>query len=57
VLIESKDATSTWNTIGVSTNIIEASWHALLDSMDYAIIRKLSEDCQEKQKVAAGENK
>lgn len=56
VLIESKDATSTWSTVGVSTNIIEASWHALLDSMDYAIIRKLSEDCQKKQEMAAGEN-
>jgi len=56
VLIESKDATSTWSTIGVSTNIIEASWHALLDSMDYAIIRKLSEDCQKKEEMASGED-
>src|SRR5699024_10689848 len=55
VLIESKDAASTWNTIGVSTTIIEASWHALHDSMDYAIIRKLSEECQKKEELVAGD--
>jgi 2-isopropylmalate synthase len=37
VLIESRDATSSWSTVGVSENIIEASWQALIDSMDYAL--------------------
>jgi 2-isopropylmalate synthase len=44
VLIESGDATSRWMTIGVSHNIIEASWQALEDSMNY----KLFKDDQKK---------
>lgn len=40
VLIESTDFNNTWNTVGVSTNIIEASWEALLDSIRYALIGK-----------------
>jgi len=35
VLIESSNGRSTWGTVGVSTNIIEASLHALEDSMNY----------------------
>lgn len=41
VLIESRDAGSSWSTVGVSENIIEASWQALLDSMEYALIKKV----------------
>jgi len=37
VLIETRDGTRSWHTVGVSTNIIEASWEALLDSIDYAL--------------------
>ncbi|HVM65601.1 MAG TPA: alpha-isopropylmalate synthase regulatory domain-containing protein, partial [Acidimicrobiales bacterium] len=33
VLIDSTDGDRTWATIGVSDNIIEASWEALLDSV------------------------
>ncbi|WP_028309195.1 citramalate synthase [Desulfitibacter alkalitolerans] len=40
VLIESKDANDNWSTVGVSSNIIEASWEALLDSMDYILLKK-----------------
>ncbi|MDN5347587.1 MAG: 2-isopropylmalate synthase [Clostridia bacterium] len=40
VLIESRDRGDSWSTVGVSTNIIEASWKALLDSMDYALLKK-----------------
>lgn len=40
VLIESRDGESTWSTVGVSTNIIEASWEALLDSMEYALLKE-----------------
>ncbi|MDK2821878.1 MAG: 2-isopropylmalate synthase [Clostridia bacterium] len=39
VLVESRDGTNFWNTVGVSTNIIEASWEALLDSMEYALLK------------------
>ena len=35
VLIESTDGNRTWGTVGVSENIIEASWEALVDSVEY----------------------
>lgn len=35
VHIESTDGENTWGTVGVSTNIIEASWVALVDSLEY----------------------
>jgi 2-isopropylmalate synthase len=35
VLIESSDGTEEWRTVGSSTNIIEASWLALVDSVEY----------------------
>lgn len=37
VLITSTDKTSTWTTVGVSTDIIEASWSALTDSLEYKL--------------------
>ncbi|RUT43397.1 citramalate synthase [Paenibacillus anaericanus] len=40
VLIESKDAANSWNTVGVSGNVIEASWEALVDSLRYALLRQ-----------------
>jgi 2-isopropylmalate synthase len=40
VLIESTDGKSDWTTIGVSTDIIEASWLALVDSIEYAMCQK-----------------
>ncbi len=36
VLIDASDGDDTWGTIGVSENIIEASWEALVDSLEYA---------------------
>ncbi len=39
VLIDSTDGEMTWTTIGVSENIIEASWLALRDSVIYALMR------------------
>jgi 2-isopropylmalate synthase len=45
VLIESRDKTSSWGTVGVSLNIIEASWQALVDSINY----KLMKDEREKE--------
>ena len=42
VLIESSDGHETWGTVGASTNIIEASWQALVDSIEYGI--KLKEN-------------
>ncbi|EMI27613.1 MULTISPECIES: citramalate synthase [Rhodopirellula] len=39
VNIESTDGKETWGTIGVSDNIIEASWQALVDSVEYKLHR------------------
>ena len=39
VLIESSDETSSWNTVGVSENIITASYEALIDSIEYKLLR------------------
>jgi len=43
VLIETSDGQTTWSTVGVSTNIIEASWQALSDSVNYKLF-KLCQD-------------
>jgi len=40
VLIESTDGKTSWGTIGVSENIIEASWQALVDSIEYGLNNK-----------------
>ncbi len=40
VQIESGDGKHTWGTVGVSENIIEASWQALLDSVEYKIFQQ-----------------
>jgi 2-isopropylmalate synthase len=40
VLIMSSDGKREWGTVGVSSNIIEASLQALVDSMEYALLRK-----------------
>lgn len=39
VLIESGDGQDRWGTVGVSTNVIEASWQALVDAIDYKLYR------------------
>jgi 2-isopropylmalate synthase len=39
VLIESADQRESWTTIGVSTDIIDASWHAMLDAIEYKLMR------------------
>jgi 2-isopropylmalate synthase len=40
VLLDSKDDDEIWSTIGVSTNVIEASWHALVDSFQYKLSKE-----------------
>ena len=37
VIIESGDGANTWSTVGVSENIVEASWEALVDSLEYKL--------------------
>ncbi len=46
VLIESRDRDDLWSTIGVSEDIIEASWQALADSFQYKLAR-----CKENNKL------
>jgi len=38
VLISFRDGQRTWATVGASTNIIEASWYALADGLEYALL-------------------
>jgi 2-isopropylmalate synthase len=53
VLIESSDKEDSWNTVGVDENIIEASWQALVDSLEY----KLMKDERAKKKRASRRKK
>lgn len=39
VLIQSQDKADSWWTVGVSENIIEASWQALVDSIEYKLLK------------------
>ena len=39
VIIESTDGVDTWGTVGVHDNIIEASWEALVDSVEYKLFK------------------
>lgn len=48
VLVESKDKKDRWGTVGVSENIIEASWQALVDSIEY----KLMKDEERREKAS-----
>ena len=40
VIIESGDGETKWSTVGVSENILEASWQALVDSIEYKLLRE-----------------
>ena len=42
VLIESANKKQTWGTVGVSENIIQASWEALVDSINYHLLKDKS---------------
>ena len=39
VVITTRDKRGSWGTVGVSENIIEASWNALVDSIEYGLMR------------------
>ena len=42
VLITTKDEKTSWNTVGVSPNIIEASWKALVDSITFYLMNQMA---------------
>jgi 2-isopropylmalate synthase len=50
VLVESKDTTSQWGTVGVSVNIIEASWQALVDAINYKLMKDKNAGLPDKNK-------
>jgi 2-isopropylmalate synthase len=39
VVIETRDKEAIWGTVGVSENVIDASWIALVDSIDYKLLK------------------
>lgn len=41
VLIESTDGIENWSTVGVSRDVVQASWIALVDSMEYKLIKDI----------------
>ncbi len=43
-VVDSADGEETWSTVGVSTNIIEASWFAVVDSIEYGLLRPKTAD-------------
>jgi len=49
VLIESTDGREIWGTVGVSENVIEASWLALIDSLNYKLM--MDQDKKRKKRV------
>ncbi len=52
VLIETQNDIKTWSTVGAGTNIIDASWQALVDSFDYGLT--VVHPIAERQKVLEG---
>jgi len=48
VLIESSDGEEVWGTVGVSEDIIEASWEALVDSIEYKLFKGKQSDQERK---------
>ena len=51
VLLESSNDQKAWSTVGVSPNIIEASWWALVDSIEYGLLCKQIPEDMKNQKV------
>jgi 2-isopropylmalate synthase len=50
VLIESSDGEKSWGTVGVSENIIEASWEALVDAVEYGLSHPRQENALPERK-------
>lgn len=54
VLVETGDGRKTWGTVGVSSNIIEASWQALVDSIAYGLLQQSEEHKGQRHFTANG---
>jgi 2-isopropylmalate synthase len=46
VLIETQGETMSWNTVGVSTDVVDASWKALVDSVSYHLLKAEESETQ-----------
>jgi len=55
VLIETSDGQESWGTVGVSENLIEASWLALVDSISYKLKKEYGVKEQKDQAKLAQE--
>ena len=53
VLIESGDSRSKWGTVGVSTNVLEASWQALVDSIEYKLYKDKKDQRDASERASA----
>lgn len=51
VLVETGDGHCSWGTVGVSPNIIQASWDALVDSIAYGLLRLETKDDADPKKI------
>ena len=49
VLIDSTDGHESWGTVGVSDNIIEASWLALVDSFEFKLAERANSRAAERE--------
>jgi 2-isopropylmalate synthase len=49
VVIESRDHDGLWGTVGVSENIVEASWMALVDSVEYKLLKDAEKKAEKTQ--------
>ncbi len=43
VLLDSSDGQDSWGSVGVSDNVVEASWQALVDSLTYGLLREVED--------------
>jgi 2-isopropylmalate synthase len=48
VVIEWRDGDGTWGTVGVSENVVEASWQALADAVEYKLFKDEEAVCDER---------
>jgi 2-isopropylmalate synthase len=54
VLVETSDGETSWETVGVHANIIEASWEALLDAVTYGLLRAATTGARDERRRATG---
>jgi len=56
VVIESRDGMDAWGTVGVSENVIEASWLALVDGIEYKLFKDAERACSWQEPSAGARN-